>query len=111
MKDSYGVPRDIYAKVKILGVFLMDIVFVSLTGILAFTFGMKVFPLSPTRVASLFSLLALKCYFGRVFIITGQGWQEKLAKHPLIFQTKTETLHQYQSPKRRKPWRLENKQQ
>jgi len=28
MNEKYGVPRDIYAKVKIIGLFMADIVFV-----------------------------------------------------------------------------------
>lgn len=41
---NYGVPRDIYARVKIIGLILVDIVFVGLSTLLAFIFGTKFFP-------------------------------------------------------------------
>ena len=41
---NYGVPRDIYARVKIIGLILVDIVFVGLSTLLSFIFGTKFFP-------------------------------------------------------------------
>ncbi|EPT35483.1 DUF5592 family protein [Streptococcus agalactiae] len=80
MKDSYGVPRDIYAKIKILGIFLMDIVFVSLTGVLAFTFGMKLFPPQEWPIFLVFWLLSVTLVIYLLLPIRGgkKNWQSIL---------------------------------
>ena len=46
MDEKYGVPRDIYAKVKIIGLFMADIVFVGGSAVTALSVGTKVFPTS-----------------------------------------------------------------
>ena len=43
-KGNYGVPRDINARVKIMGLIILDIVFVGGSTLLAFVFGTKIFP-------------------------------------------------------------------
>ncbi|MGX9845606.1 hypothetical protein ACR3IL_10020 [Streptococcus iniae] len=46
MDEKYGVPRDIYAKVKIIGLVMADIIFVGGSGLAALTIGTKIFPTS-----------------------------------------------------------------
>lgn len=46
MDEKYGVPRDIYAKVKIIGLFMVDIVFVGGSAVVAFSIAPKYFPTS-----------------------------------------------------------------
>ena len=46
MNEKYGVPRDIYAKVKIIGLFMADIVFVGGSAVVALSIGTKIFPTS-----------------------------------------------------------------
>ena len=43
-KGNYGVPRDINARVKIMGLIILDIIFVGGSTLLAFVFGIKIFP-------------------------------------------------------------------
>ena len=42
--EKYGVPRDIYAKIKIIGLLILDIAFVGITGVIALSVGLKIFP-------------------------------------------------------------------
>ncbi|MGT2808706.1 hypothetical protein DIX60_01825 [Streptococcus iniae] len=44
MNEKYGVPRDIYAKVKIIGLFISDIVLIGGSALIAITIAPKVFP-------------------------------------------------------------------
>ena len=44
--EKYGVPRDIYAKIKIIGLLILDITFVGITGLIALSVGLKIFPKS-----------------------------------------------------------------
>ncbi|KXT85323.1 DUF5592 family protein [Streptococcus oralis] len=55
--EKYGVPRDIYAKVKIIGLLLLDIAFVGITGVIALAVAPKVFPKSQWIQMFLFILL------------------------------------------------------
>ena len=42
--EKYGVPRDIYAKIKIIGLLILDITFVGITGLIALSVGLRIFP-------------------------------------------------------------------
>ena len=44
--EKYGVPRDIYAKIKIIGLLILDITFVGITGLIALSVGLRIFPKS-----------------------------------------------------------------
>ncbi|MDG3136401.1 DUF5592 family protein [Streptococcus suis] len=46
MNEKYGVPRDIYARVKIIGLFLADLSFVGGSMVAAVSLGTKIFPTS-----------------------------------------------------------------
>ncbi len=46
MDEKYGVPRDIYAKVKIIGLVMADIVFVGGSAVAAVSVGTRIFPTS-----------------------------------------------------------------
>ena len=52
MNEKYGVPRDINAKVKIIGLFMADIVFVGGSAVAALSIGTKIFPTSQWPQAS-----------------------------------------------------------
>ena len=64
MDEKYGVPRDIYAKVKIIGLVMADIVFVGGSAVAAVTNGTNIFPTSqwPQLLAFLI-LTQLKCLY------------------------------------------------
>ncbi|HEM3647513.1 TPA: hypothetical protein U1C40_000091 [Streptococcus suis] len=57
MAEKYGVPRDIYAKMKIIGVVMADIVFVGASALLAIVVGMRIFPRSQWPQLTAFILL------------------------------------------------------
>lgn len=57
MEEQYGVPRDIYAKVKIIGLFMVDIVFVGGSTVAAVSIGTKVFPTSQWAQLLVFVIL------------------------------------------------------
>ena len=44
MTEKYGVPRDIRARVKIIGLFFIDFIFIGASAVAAITFGMRLFP-------------------------------------------------------------------
>ncbi|EGO8510071.1 hypothetical protein [Enterococcus faecalis] len=46
MNGNYGVPRDIFASIKIVGFIVWDILFVFGSGFLAFLLAPKVFPMT-----------------------------------------------------------------
>lgn len=57
MNEKYGVPRDIYAKVKIIGLVMADIVFVGGSAIAAVSVGTKLFP--PSQWPQLLAFVVL----------------------------------------------------
>lgn len=57
MDEKYGVPRDIYAKVKILGLFMADIAFVGGSAVAALSIAPKYFPTSQWAQMLLFILI------------------------------------------------------
>ncbi|HIZ67708.1 MAG TPA: hypothetical protein H9965_04465 [Candidatus Streptococcus faecavium] len=44
MTEKYGVPRDIRARIKIIGLFFIDFIFIGASAVAAITFGMRLFP-------------------------------------------------------------------
>lgn len=46
MNEKYGVPRDIKARMKMIGLFMADISFVGLSGIIALRYATKIFLLN-----------------------------------------------------------------
>lgn len=58
MDEKYGVPRDIYARVKIIGLFMIDLVFVGGFGIMALSFALRIFPPSQWIQMLLFIILS-----------------------------------------------------
>ena len=71
MDEKYGVPRDIYAKVKIIGLLMIDIVFVG---------GFSYKPM-----ATITSLYHLNPVDVPLFSFTNQRWEEELAKYVSLF--------------------------
>ncbi|MCB4950884.1 DUF5592 family protein [Streptococcus mutans] len=64
MDEKYGVPRDIYAKVKIIGLFMIDIVFVGGSAVAALSVGTKFFPTSQWPQLLVFIILTpLMCLY------------------------------------------------
>lgn len=64
MDEKYGVPRDIYAKVKIIGLVIADIVFVGGSAVAALSIGTRIFPTNqwPQLVAFMI-LTPLMCLY------------------------------------------------
>lgn len=44
MTEKYGVPRDIRARIKIIGLFFIDFIFIGASAVAAITFRMRLFP-------------------------------------------------------------------
>ena len=44
MTEKYGVPRDIRARIKIIGLFFIDFIFIGASAVAAITFAMRLFP-------------------------------------------------------------------
>ena len=64
MDEKYGVPRDIYAKVKIIGLVMADIVFVGGSAVAAVSIGTKIFPTSQWQQLLAFVILTpLMCLY------------------------------------------------
>lgn len=64
MDEKYGVPRDIYAKMKIIGLLMADIAFVGLSAVAAVSIGTKIFPTSQWPQMLTFILLTpLMCLY------------------------------------------------
>lgn len=64
MDEKYGVPRDIYAKVKIIGLFMADIVFVGGSAVAALSIGTKIFPTSQwAQLLAFIILTPLMCLY------------------------------------------------
>jgi len=42
--ETYGVPRDIFARVKMIGLLIADLFFVGTCTLFAFRYGLKIFP-------------------------------------------------------------------
>ncbi len=64
MDEKYGVPRDIYAKVKIIGLVMADIVFVGGSAVAAVSIGTKIFPTSQwPQLLDFVSLTPLMCLY------------------------------------------------
>ena len=64
MNEKYGVPRDINAKVKIIGLFMADIVFVGGSAVVALSIGTKIFPTSQwPQLLAFIILTPLMCLY------------------------------------------------
>lgn len=46
MNEKYGVPRDVYARIKIIGLFMIDLLFVGGSAVLTLSIATKIFPTS-----------------------------------------------------------------
>ena len=57
MNDNYGVPRDIFARIKIAGFYVLDIAVVIGSTLGAFVFGSNFFPTSQIVQLILFTVL------------------------------------------------------
>lgn len=64
MTEKYGVPRDIRARIKIIGLFFVDFIFIGASAVAALTFGMRVFPTNQWPQMIAFILLTpLMCLY------------------------------------------------
>lgn len=57
MTEKYGVPRDIRARIKIIGLFFIDFIFIGASAVAAITFGMRLFPTNQRQQMIAFILL------------------------------------------------------
>lgn len=64
MSEKYGVPRDIYSKVKLIGLFMADLAFVGGSGVAAISIGTKIFPTSQwVQLLAFVFLTPLMCLY------------------------------------------------
>ena len=64
MTEKYGVPRDIRARIKIIGLFFIDFIFIGASVVAAITFGMRLFPTNQWPQMIAFILLTpLMCLY------------------------------------------------
>lgn len=64
MTEKYGVPRDIRARVKIIGLFIIDLSFVGGSAVAAITFGMRLFPMTQwPQMLAFIVLTPLMCLY------------------------------------------------
>ncbi|WP_247925963.1 DUF5592 family protein [Streptococcus pasteurianus] len=64
MTEKYGVPRDIRARIKIIGLFIVDFIFIGGSAVAALTFGMRLFPTNQWPQMIAFILLTpLMCLY------------------------------------------------
>lgn len=64
MTEKYGVPRDIRARIKIIGLFFVDFIFIGASAVAAVTFGMRLFPTNQWAQMIAFILLTpLMCLY------------------------------------------------
>ena len=64
MTEKYGVPRDIRARIKIIGLFFADFIFIGASAVAAITFGMRLFPTNQWPQMIAFILLTpLMCLY------------------------------------------------
>lgn len=64
MTEKYGVPRDIRARIKIIGLFFVDFIFIGASAVAAITFGMRLFPTNQWPQMIAFILLTpLMCLY------------------------------------------------
>lgn len=71
MNDKYGVPRDIKAKVKFIGLFFSDLIFVGGSALAAVTFGMRLFPTS--QWPQMLAFLILTPFISLYLILPANG--------------------------------------
>ena len=82
MNEKYGVPRDIYAKVKIIGLFMADIVFVGGCGSLYWHEDISDEPVAPAV-----SLYYPNASHVSIFSFANQRRKEELAEYVSFLQT------------------------
>lgn len=64
MTEKYGVPRDIRARIKIIGLFIVDFIFIGGSAVASLTFGMRLFPTNQWPQMIAFILLTpLMCLY------------------------------------------------
>ncbi|RGN66793.1 DUF5592 family protein [Streptococcus anginosus] len=71
MNEKYGVPRDIKARMKMIGLFMADISFVGLSGIIALRYATKIFPTEQWFQMILFIVLSMLLSLYLVFPANG----------------------------------------
>ncbi|RID95979.1 hypothetical protein DYJ42_04845 [Streptococcus constellatus] len=71
MNEKYGVPRDIKARMKMVGLFMADISFVGLSGIIALRYATKIFPTEQWFQMILFIVLSMLLALYLVFPANG----------------------------------------
>ena len=84
MNEKYGVPRDIYAKVKIIGLFIADISFVGGSAVAAVHFGTRIFPTS--QWAQLIAFVALTPLIALYLILPTNGGKKNWQSMYLFFR-------------------------
>lgn len=71
MNDNYGVTRDIFAKVKLVGFFIADLAFVFGTGFLAMLYAQRIFP--PTQIIQMIIFIALSIIIAIYLVLPANG--------------------------------------
>lgn len=86
MNEKYGVPRDIYAKVKIIGLFISDIVLIGGSALIAITFGPKIFP--PSMWIQMFAFIFLTPLITLYLVLPSNGGKRNWQSMYIYFRRK-----------------------
>lgn len=84
MDEKYGVPRDIYARVKIIGLFMVDLVFVGGSGVMALSFGLRIFP--PSQWIQMLFFIILSPILSLYLILPTNGGKKNWKGMYLFFR-------------------------
>ena len=82
--EKYGVPRDIYAKIKIIGLLILDIAFVGITGVIALSVGLKIFPKS--QWIQMFAFIFLTPVLSLYLVLPANGGKKNWHSMFLFFR-------------------------
>ena len=92
--EKYGVPRDIYAKIKIIGLLILDIAFVGIT-------GLKIFPKS--QWIQMFAFILLTPVMSLYLVLPANGGKKNWHSMFLFFRRRRKRYISLNYIRRRKP--------
>ncbi|MCY7070649.1 MULTISPECIES: DUF5592 family protein [Streptococcus] len=99
--EKYGVPRDIYAKIKIIGLLILDIAFVGITGVIALSVGLKIFPKS--QWIQMFAFILLTPVMSLYLVLPANGGKKNWHSMFLFFRRRRKRYISLNYIRRRKP--------
>lgn len=99
--EKYGIPRDIYAKIKIIGLLILDIAFVGITGVIALSVGLKIFPKS--QWIQMFAFILLTPVMSLYLVLPANGGKKNWHSMFLFFRRRRKRYISLNYIRRRKP--------